>query len=209
MPIGVRSVTSPFLLRRERWQSVLRHHRDARNRQPRCLPATRDASRVAVLVCLTLGFVGPSSLSAKSDARLVTGSVVSISTSPVVGIDPCADVSALVSGEVVLDGATSAERTCRAAAASAGYQAPVVGAPCLGASVQMGDTVEVRNGHRRSIASATVASGRLTASGSCSFGFTVTVPAAARYTFVVDDRPRVSYTDRQLRRARFVVGMAV
>jgi hypothetical protein len=207
MPLGVRSGTSAIVLRPcNRWPSVLRHHRDARTRRPLYLLATRDAFRVVVLACLMLGFVGASSLSAKSDARLVTGSVVGSSTSPVVDIDPCADVSALVNGEVVLDGPTSAERECQAAA---GYQAPVVGAPCLGASVQMGDTVEVRNGHSRSIASATLDSGRLTANGSCSFGFTVTVPAAARYTFVVDHRPRVSYTDRQLRRARFVVGMTV
>jgi len=201
MPIGVRSDPSQF---------VPRHHRDARVRRLRCLLAMRGGSRVAVLACLTLGVVGPSLLSAKSDARLVTGSVVSVSTAPVVDIDPCADLRALVNGEVVLDGPTSDERTCRtAAAAAAGYQPPVVGAPCVGASVQMDDTVEVRNGHSRSIASATLASGRLTANGSCSFGFTVTVPFAARYTFVVDERPRVSYTDRQLRRARFVVGMTV
>ena len=69
--------------------------------------------------------------------------------------------------------------------------------------------VDVRGGREVSLATAELAPGRLTRLGECAFSFSVVVPAARSYKFVVDDRHWVRCTLRQLRDAHGVVGMHV
>ena len=178
--------------------------RRSRGKLSGCRILGRGACRVLLVGCVAMVFVSPSSLVAASGHQRVIGRVIAASATPLLAVDPCIDVRALVRGEASFDGSYSPPSSCLASS----YEPPVVGAPCSSSSVHAGATIEVRNGRDALLAATTLTPGGLVANGDCAFSFSVAVPAAARYNFVVDDLHRVTYTARQLRGARYVVGVS-